>query len=145
MSGVGTVTLHGSVTSFAAARGRQTQSTPIVSLCCRVRQGLWKRVVESGGKDVCTFGDIQYLITMVATHSAPVCASSVQRRKSPWISSSRVIAVWLFWLIDDKVREVDDNPSEVMFGESSESNMSHDEVCSIVGWCWRSPLPGGRY
>ena len=46
-----------------------------------------------------------------------------------------MIAVWILWLIDDKVREVDDEPSEVIFGESSEDNMSRDEVCSIVGWC----------
>ena len=44
----------------------------LVSLCCRVPQGLGKSVIESGGKDVCEFGDVQYLITIVATHSAPL-------------------------------------------------------------------------
>ena len=42
----------------------------LVSLCCRVPQGLGKGVIESGGKDVCEFRDVQYFITIVATHSA---------------------------------------------------------------------------
>jgi len=43
------------------------------------------------------------------------------------------------WLNDDKAREIDNDPSEVMFGESSESNMSRGEVCPFVGQCF-----GGR-
>ena len=39
----------------------------------------------------------------------------------------------LLWLNDDKAREIDNDPSEVMFGESSESNMSRDEVCLFIG------------
>jgi hypothetical protein len=33
---------------------------------------LGKSVTESGGKDVSKFRDIQYLIAIVATHSAPL-------------------------------------------------------------------------
>ena len=44
----------------------------LVSLCSRVSRGLGKSVIESGGKDVCEFGDVQYLIAIVATHSAPL-------------------------------------------------------------------------
>jgi hypothetical protein len=32
-------------------------------------------------------------------------------------------------------REIDNDPSEVMFGESSESNMSRDEVRLFIGQC----------
>jgi hypothetical protein len=39
----------------------------------------------------------------------------------------------LLWFNDDKAREIDNDPSEVMFGESSESNMSRDGVCSFIG------------
>jgi len=41
----------------------------------------------------------------------------------------------LLWFNDDKTREIDDEPSEVMFGESSESNMSRNEVCPFIGQC----------
>jgi hypothetical protein len=41
----------------------------------------------------------------------------------------------LLWLSDDKAREIDNDPSEVMFGESGESNMSRDEVCLFLGQC----------
>ena len=44
----------------------------LVSLCCRVPQGLGKSVVESGGQNVCEYGNVQYLIAIVATHSAPL-------------------------------------------------------------------------
>jgi hypothetical protein len=33
---------------------------------------LGKSVVESSGKDVCEFGNVQYLIAIVTTHSAPL-------------------------------------------------------------------------
>jgi hypothetical protein len=42
-----------------------------------------------------------------------------------------VNAVMLLWLNDDKAREIDNNPSEVMFRESSESNMSRDGSLSL--------------
>jgi hypothetical protein len=41
----------------------------------------------------------------------------------------------LLWLNDDEAREIDSDPSEVMFGESSESNMSRDEVCPFIAQC----------
>jgi hypothetical protein len=41
----------------------------------------------------------------------------------------------LLWFNDDEAREIDNDPSEVMFGESSESNMSRDEVCLFIGQC----------
>jgi hypothetical protein len=44
----------------------------LVSLCSKPPQGPGKGVIESGGKDFCKFGDIQYLITIVATHYAPL-------------------------------------------------------------------------
>ena len=44
----------------------------LVSLCSRVPQGPGKGVIESGGKNVCEFGDVQYLIAIVTTHSAPL-------------------------------------------------------------------------
>ena len=44
-------------------------------------------------------------------------------------------AVVLLWLNDDKAREIDSDPFEVMLGESSESNMSRDEVCPFIGQC----------
>jgi hypothetical protein len=44
----------------------------LVSLCCRVPQGLGKSVVESGGQNVCEYGNVQYLIAIVTTHSAPL-------------------------------------------------------------------------
>jgi hypothetical protein len=46
----------------------------------------------------------------------------------------------LLWLNDDKAREIDNDPSEVMFGESSESNMSLDEVCPFIGQCFGDRL-----
>jgi hypothetical protein len=39
----------------------------------------------------------------------------------------------LLWLNDDKAREIDNEPSEVMFGESSESNMSRDKIRPFIG------------
>jgi hypothetical protein len=36
---------------------------------------------------------------------------------------------------------IDDGPSDVMFGESSESNMSRDEVCSFIGQCLAIAAP----
>jgi hypothetical protein len=51
-----------------------------------------------------------------------------------------VNAVVLLWLNDDKAREIDDDPSEVMFGESSESNLSRDEVCPFIGQCFGDRL-----
>jgi hypothetical protein len=52
----------------------------------------------------------------------------------------------LVWLNDDEAREIDNDPSEVMFGESSESNMSRDELCPFIGQCSAiaSNLPEGR-
>jgi hypothetical protein len=44
----------------------------LVSLCSKLPQGLGKSVIERGGKDVCKFRDIQYLIMIVATHSPPL-------------------------------------------------------------------------
>jgi hypothetical protein len=41
----------------------------------------------------------------------------------------------LLWVNGDKAREIDNDPSEVMFGESSESNMSRDEVRLFIGQC----------
>jgi hypothetical protein len=41
----------------------------------------------------------------------------------------------LLWFNDDKVREIDNDPSEVMFRKSSESNISHDRVCPFIGQC----------
>ena len=49
-------------------------------------------------------------------------------------------AVVLLWLNDDKAREIDNDPSEVMFRESSESNMSRDEVCLFIGQCFGDRL-----
>ena len=46
----------------------------------------------------------------------------------------------LLWFNDDKAREIDNDPSEVMFGESSESNMSRDEVCLFIGQCFGDRL-----
>ena len=46
----------------------------------------------------------------------------------------------LLWLNDDKAREIDNDPSEVMFGESSESNMSRDEACPFIGQCFGDRL-----
>jgi hypothetical protein len=45
----------------------------LVPLCGRLPQGTGKGVIESGGKDVCKFRNIQYPITIVATHSALLC------------------------------------------------------------------------
>jgi len=39
----------------------------------------------------------------------------------------------LLWFNDDKAREIDNDPSEVMFRESSESNTSRDGACSFIG------------
>jgi hypothetical protein len=41
----------------------------------------------------------------------------------------------LLWFNDDKAREIDNNPSEVMFRESSKSNISRDEVRLFIGQC----------
>jgi hypothetical protein len=41
----------------------------------------------------------------------------------------------LLWLNDDEAREIDNDPSDAMFGESSESNMSREEVCPFIGQC----------
>jgi len=46
----------------------------------------------------------------------------------------------LLWFNDGKAREIDNDPSEVMFGESSESNMSRDEVRLFIGQCFGDRL-----
>ena len=42
----------------------------LVSFCCRVPQGLGKSVIESGGKNVCEFGNVQYPIAIATTYYA---------------------------------------------------------------------------
>lgn len=63
--------------------------------------------------------EIFSILSRYSPHTLRFCVSSAQRRNSPWKVPARVMAVWLFWLNDDEVNEIDERPSEVIFTKFS--------------------------